>query len=105
MTGHGNRSPCRNLFKQLGILPLKSQYIYTVLLFVSKNRKWFITNYDANNLQTRQSKNLFLPTSSLSMYQKGVFNTVIKLFNKLRSEIKETIQTQSLFKSSTLAFP
>jgi hypothetical protein len=34
MTRHGNRSSCRNLFKQLGILPLNSQYIYSILLFV-----------------------------------------------------------------------
>jgi hypothetical protein len=88
MTGHGNRSSHRNLFKQPRILPLKSQYIYNVLLFVSKNRKYFITHYDAHNLQTRQSNNLFLPTSSLALYQKGVFFTGIKLFNKLPPEIK-----------------
>jgi hypothetical protein len=28
MTGYGYRHLCRNLFKQLGILPLKSEYIY-----------------------------------------------------------------------------
>jgi hypothetical protein len=56
------------------------------------------------NLQTRQSNNLFLPTSSLALYQKGVFFTDIKLFNKLPSEIKETIQTQSLFKSSLTSY-
>jgi hypothetical protein len=28
ITGHGNRTSCRDLFKQLEILPLKSQYIY-----------------------------------------------------------------------------
>jgi hypothetical protein len=50
--------------------------------------KYFITNYDAHNIQTRQSNNLFLPTSFLTQYRKGVFFTGIKLLNKLPSEIK-----------------
>jgi hypothetical protein len=28
MMGHGYRESCRDLFKELGILPLRSQYIY-----------------------------------------------------------------------------
>jgi hypothetical protein len=72
MTRYGNRHSCKNLFKQLGILPLKSQYIFSALLFVSKNRKLFTTNRDAHNLQTRQSSNLYFPTSTLTLYQKGV---------------------------------
>jgi hypothetical protein len=79
ITGFGNRFSCRNIFRQLGILPLKSQYIYSVLLFVLKNRKLFTTNYDTHNLQTRQSNNLYPPTSTLAVYQKGVYFTGIKL--------------------------
>jgi hypothetical protein len=104
MTGQGNRSSCRNLFKQLGILPLKSQYIYSILLFVSKNWNYFITNYDTHNLQTRQSNNLFSPISTLMLYQKVVYYTGIKLVNKLPSEIKETILTQSLFKRTLRSY-
>jgi hypothetical protein len=81
MTGYGYRHSCWNLFKQLGILPLKSRYIYSVLLFVSKNWKLFTTNYDAHNLQTRQRNDLYLPISTLTLYQKGVYYSGIKLFN------------------------
>jgi hypothetical protein len=104
MTGQGNRSSCTNLFKQLGILPLKSQYIYSILLFVSKNWNYFITNYDTHNLQTRQSNNLVPPISTLTLYQKGVYYTSIKLFNKLPSKINETILTQSLFKRTLRSY-
>jgi hypothetical protein len=38
MTGHGNRTSCRDLFKKLEILPLKSQYIFYILLSVVKNK-------------------------------------------------------------------
>jgi hypothetical protein len=37
--GCGNRESCRNLFKELNILPLMSQYILSLLTFVSNNRK------------------------------------------------------------------
>jgi hypothetical protein len=104
MTGHENRSSCRNIFKQLRILPLKPQYIYSILLFVSKNWNYFIINYDTHNLQTRQSNNLFPPISTLTLYQKGVYCTGIKLFNKLPSQIKETILTQSLFKRTLRSY-
>jgi hypothetical protein len=56
------------------------------------------------NLQTRQSNNLFPLTSTLTLYQKGVYYTGIKLFNKLPSEIKETILTQSLFKRTLRSY-
>jgi hypothetical protein len=35
---------CRELFKQLDILPLQSQYIYSLLLFIHKNKGEFLLN-------------------------------------------------------------
>jgi hypothetical protein len=37
--GRGNKESCRNLFKELNILPLTSQYILSLLTFVSNNRE------------------------------------------------------------------
>ena len=37
MMNAGNRESCRELFKKLNILPLHSQYILSLLLFVVKN--------------------------------------------------------------------
>jgi hypothetical protein len=73
-------------------LDISIHLFYTTVCF----RKYFITNYDTHNLQTRQSNNLFPPTSTL-MYQKGVYFTDIKLFNELPSAIKETILIENLF--------
>ena len=36
MTKSRSRDSCRHLFKQLGILQLQSQYIFSVLLFMVK---------------------------------------------------------------------
>jgi hypothetical protein len=44
MTNSSNRTFCRGLFKEMGILPLCSQYILSLMLFVAKNMDDFIIN-------------------------------------------------------------
>jgi hypothetical protein len=39
MMGHGYRESCWDLFKELGILPPRSQYIYSLMMFVIKIEK------------------------------------------------------------------
>jgi hypothetical protein len=90
MTGHGNRTSCRDLFKKLEILPLKSQYIFSILLFFVKNKKLFTTNY-VNNVKTRQCENLDFPHLRLTLYQNGIYFSGIKIFSKLPSYLKELV--------------
>jgi hypothetical protein len=59
-TGSRNTDSCRSLFKQLGVLLLKSQYILLILLFVVKNTDHFTMNCDSHGIPTRQSKNFHL---------------------------------------------
>ena len=40
ITNSGNKDSCRNLFKELRILPLQSQYIFSLLMFVVKKRTY-----------------------------------------------------------------
>ena len=56
MEGCENRVSCRNLFKKLQILPLKSQYMLPSLMFVVQNKNRFSTNTENHNIDTRQSK-------------------------------------------------
>ena len=49
----GNRVPCRELFKKLNILPLYSQYILSLLLFIVKNIDEFITKSEVHTIYTR----------------------------------------------------
>jgi len=44
LEGCGNRVSCRNLFKKLQILPLASQYMLSLLIFVVQNKNLFMTN-------------------------------------------------------------
>ena len=52
---------CRELFKELKILPLSSQYILSLLLFVVSNRDYFVSNGVYHNINTRQRNDLHLP--------------------------------------------
>ena len=48
-----NRDSCLQLFKKLKILPLKSQYVFPLLLFITKNRDLNELNSKINNMNTR----------------------------------------------------
>ena len=87
MEGCGNRVSCRSLFKKFQILPLKSQYMLSLLMFVVQNNTLFLTNAENYNLDTKQSNNLHLPQANLTNYQKGAGYSGTKIFNNLPLEI------------------
>ena len=88
LANKSRRVSCRHLFKQLQILTLPSQYIYSFLVFVIKNGELFSFNSEIHNLHTRFKNNLHLPSTNLSMVQKGVLYSGIKIFNYLPQQIK-----------------
>jgi hypothetical protein len=51
---------------KLNILPLPSQYIFSLLLFVLKNRDLYKSNFEIHSINTRHGSNLLPPTSSLT---------------------------------------
>jgi hypothetical protein len=48
---------CRKLFKILKILPLCSQNIFPLLLFVVKNRNLILSNSEIHTTNTRHNRN------------------------------------------------
>jgi len=104
MEGCGNRVACRNLFKKLQILPLTSQYMLSLLMFVIQNRNIYSTNIENHNIDTRQRNNLYLPQANLTIYQKGAYNAGIKIFNNLPLEIKNVACNQKKFKIALKKF-
>ena len=78
-----NRDSCRTVFKKIHILPIQSQYSYLLLIFVVNNMVQFKRNSAIHNTITRQSVDLFLPSSKLSTYKKETYNMGIKVFNNL----------------------
>ena len=68
-----NSVSCPQLFKNLKILPLKSQYIFSFLLFVAKNNDLYELNLEIHNINIRFSSDLHTSTADLTTFQKGPF--------------------------------
>ena len=96
--GTGYRESCRGLFKELKILTLSSQNIVSLLLFVVHNREYFDPNSTYHNFNTRQKRDLHLPHVSLTMYQKEVLYSGIKVLNALPMTIKNISSYPKKFK-------
>ena len=104
MEGCGNRVSCRNLFKKIQVLPLTSQYMLSLLIFVVQKKKFFSTNNENHNIDTKQRNNLHLPQANLTIYQKRAYYSGIKIFNHLPLEIKDAAGNQKKFKNALKKF-
>ena len=100
----GNRESCRELSKKLNILPLHSQYILSLLLFVVKNIDEFTSSSDVHSINTRHRSDLHPPSIKLSKYQKGVYYSGIKIFNYLPQNIKDLRWNVKKFKLALKRF-
>ena len=120
-----NRDCCHQLFKKLKILPLKSQYIFLILLFIAKNRnlcKLYLFNYlfivyllfiiqdlyksnlEIHNMNTSFISDLHTPTANLTTFQRGPFYLGIKVFSYLPTSVKNTSHDTRQFKSILKSF-
>ena len=102
--GRGNRESCRNLFKELNILPLMSQYVLSLLTFLSDNREWYFANCKIHNINTRHTSNLQLPRAHLNIYQRGVYYSGIKIFSNIPRDVKTYIDNPRTFKKAVRKF-
>ena len=98
MIGCNSRVSCRDLFRKLEILPLASQYIFSLMLFVVNNKSLFIPNSLNHNINTRHITNFYQPIANFTVYQKGVYYMGIKIYNNLPSYIKEESLNPKKFK-------
>ena len=98
------REIIRELFRDLGILTLHSQYILSLVMFVSKNMNDFTTNSDIHPCNTRNNNNLHPPLTRLTKYQKGAYYSGIKAYNCLPTEIKQLSRETKKFKKALKKF-
>jgi hypothetical protein len=96
--GCRSRDSCRNLFTKLKILPLPSQFILSLLLFVMTNRNQYTFNSEVYHIDTRQHFNFHQPLSGLVKYERGVYCLGVKVFNGLPSYIKDASNSPKRFK-------
>ena len=92
------RESCRDMFKELGILTLYSQYIYSILMFVVKNKEIFTVNNEVHGINTRRKLDLHVPSVCLTGVQKGVYYSGVVMYNKLPNYIKERASNYNEFK-------
>jgi hypothetical protein len=89
---------CRQVFKDLNVLPIQSQYIFSILLFATKNKDQFLSNSQVHTINTRQTSDLYVPTANLTIYRKGVHYSGIKIYIHLPTAIKELSGDKNKFK-------
>jgi hypothetical protein len=94
MVGIRSREPCRDHFKKLKILPLKPQYLLSLLLFVVDNGDLFKVNTAIHNFNSRTKLNLHRPISNLSVHQNGTYYSGIRMFNSLPAQINLRIEIE-----------
>jgi hypothetical protein len=104
MMGSRNRESCREYFRKLKLLPLQTQYIYVLLLFVINIKQHFEVNSEIHNINTRNNLALHYPLSHLSVYQKSIHYTGIKVFSGLPVPIKQLSHYTQQFKMALNSF-
>jgi len=102
--GCGTRESCRILFKKLKILPLTSQYLLSLLIFVVNYTDKFFINSEIHNINTRQNSNFHLTSANLDIYQKVAYCSGSKVFNSLPFNVKKFSNNPRSFKTAVKQF-
>jgi hypothetical protein len=103
MTRCNKRASCWNLLRKLEILPLASQYIFSLMFFVVNNKNLCII-FRYIQYKCRHANNLYQPSSNFTVYQKGVYCMGIKAYNNLPPYVKEESRNPRKFKIYLLHF-
>jgi hypothetical protein len=88
---------CRNLFKKLKILPLMSQYIFSTMVFIIKNKRQFTVNSEIHNINARQHTDLHQPALNLTRYEQCIYYSGVKIYNNLPPHIKQLLDNPTTF--------
>jgi hypothetical protein len=99
-----NTESCRPVFRLLNTRPFYSQYIFSISMFVVKNKDTFILNSDIHSIHTRQGLALHHPTCKLTKVQKGVYYSGITIFNNLPQNFKNMTNDVNKLKHALKSF-
>jgi hypothetical protein len=94
------RGSCIKFFKTLNILPLASQYILSLALFMVTNKSLFKLSSKIHNFNTRNNSNIFQVMTHLTMFQKSPAFAGIKIYNHLPANIKDLACDTKSFKKA-----
>jgi len=97
--GCRSRDSCTKLFPNLEILPLPSQNILSLLLFMIRNKNHFQVNSELHQINTRQHAKLHQTSVNVTKYQKAIHYIGVKVFNMLPFYIKAGVDNPKKFKA------
>jgi hypothetical protein len=90
----GRHASCRNLFKDLNILPLPCLYISEVVCCVKLNMEKMKYNEEVHDHCTSQKSDLHTQFCRTTLFKNSSANVGIKLYNKLPNTIKRLDKIQ-----------
>lgn len=88
IVGVNKRTSCRDIFKQLGILPLPCLYLLNLLMYAKSELNNLNTLNFNHNYNTRNSTTLETPSHRLTLYEKSPKYVAVKVFNKLPNSFR-----------------
>jgi len=104
ITNIKSRGSCKQVFKNMEIMTLYSQYTHSLILYTVNNKHLFNTNNEIHKCGTRYNNHLHLPIAGLSKFYKGAYVSGVKVFNHLPQYIKALANHQKCFKSTLKRF-
>ena len=90
---------CRSLFKQLQILLVPCQCIFSLMIFIINNQEHFETNSSIHNINTRNKNHLHRSNANLSCFWESTFYAGIKIFNRAPPSLTVFKNDEAKFKS------
>ena len=81
------RTSLRELFKEIGILTVPSQYVYHCILYVRQNINIFTKNRDIHTKNTRNKNKIAIPRFRLQKLSRSFMGQSINFYNKIPDDI------------------
>jgi len=94
-----NQDPHVCLFKQLEILPVPCQYMFSLMSFIINNQDILQTNSSIYSINKRNKHHLHRPDANLSCFQKSIFCAGINIFNSLPPSVIVLKNDKATFKT------
>ena len=92
-----------NVFQNYLCINFGLHLVYSIMSFVSTNRELFVNNTVIHNFPTR-NQDLHPPIANLSVFQKGVYFSGIKIYNNLPMRIEQLSHDTLKFKKAVKNF-
>jgi hypothetical protein len=89
ITNTHNRDSCKQHFRNLPIMTLYSQYIFSIIMFTLNNKHLFSSNNEIHKYDTRSNNLLHSPLTNLTKHKKGPYINGIKIYNHLLQHLKK----------------